>query len=264
MDQPLDKIISKILTQLKWKFYNFKRYISEIRSQNQNKAQGFRFFIMFMAIAFTYKLIITNQFLEINQEVQAQERAGSTLGVVSVEKAVLSTEQSLRDNYYILRYDKKTRSDVGFVDLRVLTLEDYFNYYGSPLAEHSDEFIKAAEKYNIDNWQLLPAIGMAETRGCQTGTTHSQRNCWGWGGADPTRWIFSSYPQAIDIISYNMIRGYTNKYLNAKDIQNTYCGLSCAQWGWRWAQGVNYYTRKINDFGEKYGLERTNEVYDWS
>jgi hypothetical protein len=61
-----------------------------------------------------------------------------------------------------------------------------------------------------------------------------------------------------------MVNGYGNDRLNARDIQSTYCGITCMEWGWRWASGVNYYTKKINEFGDKYGLAHTNEITDWT
>ncbi len=160
--------------------------------------------------------------------------------------------------------NEKIQSDVGFVDLRVLTLEDFFNHYGSSLAEYSDDFIEAADKYNVNNWQLIPAIAIAETNGCQTGLSYKQKNCWGWGGAGDNRWEFNSFDEAIDFITRSMINGYGNDRMNAKDIQNTYCGPSCAPYGWKWARGVNHYVIIINDFGEKYGLTRTNEIYNFN
>jgi hypothetical protein len=105
---------------------------------------------------------------------------------------------------------------------------------------------------------------MAETRGCQTGQSFEQRNCWGWGGSGSNRWEFNSFEEAIDVIASRMKRGYGNEHLNAKDIQPTYCGSTCMQWGWRWARGVNHYVIKINDVGEGYGIPRTNEITDWS
>jgi len=161
-------------------------------------------------------------------------------------------------------YYDKIRTDVGFIDIRVLTLEEIFTDYDSPLKYEADEFIKASEKYGMENWQLLPAIALAETVGCKTGSSHLERNCWGWGGSGVNRWTFTSYAEAIDLITYRLMRGYGNEHLDPKSIQPTYCGVTCQQWGWRWARGVDYYIRKINDYGVKYGLERTHETTNWS
>ena len=187
----------------------------------------------------------------------------TSINLLSMEEGNKTLNESPYMGTKTSRVYHEIRSDVGFVDLRILTLEEFFNSYGSPLAGFADEFIEADERYGIENWQLLPAIAINETNGCQTGISYEQKNCWGWGGSGPNRWVFLTWEQAIDTISYNMIRGYGNDRMNAKDIQSTYCGTTCTEYGWKWAKGVNYYTKQINDFGEKYGLARSNEIIDW-
>lgn len=180
---------------------------------------------------------------------------------VSIEQLILSNSGNYNIKGIYTKSSKETiQSDVGFVDLRILTLEDFFNHYGSPLVDFSDEFVETAEKYDVHNWQLLPAIAIAETNGCQTGISYEQRNCWGWGGSGDNRWEFYTFEEAIDFITRSMIKGYGNDRMNAKDIQSTYCGSTCMPYGWKWARGINHYTIIINDFGEKYGLLRTNEI----
>lgn len=215
----------------------------------------------FLIRSYTLNLL-TNNFGQ--KEYSTEIETNSNLLSDSLEKSIIEREDILVKGSISKRQCFKIGTDVGFVDLRVLTLEDMFRYYESPLLDYSDEFIEASEKYDVKNWQLLPAIAMAETIGCKTGISHEQRNCWGWGGSGHNRWEFNSYDEAIDLIARNMINGYGNDRLNAKDIQSTYCGITCMEWGWRWAKGVDYYTRIINDFGEKYGLKRTNEINDWT
>ena len=217
-------------------------------------------FIVFMIIS---NNILLNFFINSKTSASSESAISQSENLVSFEKEIKENILGADDEIARRIWVDKIRTDVGFTDLRVLALEDYFNAYNSPLAGDSDEFIKAAEKYEVDNWQLLPAIAMAETSGCKTGYSHDQRNCWGWGGSEPNRWEFYSYAEAIDTITYRMKKGYGNNNLNPKDIQGTYCGRSCNAWGWRWAMGVDYYIRKLNDFAAKYGIERTNETYDW-
>lgn len=238
--------------------------VFKVKQRYPYKFYGTVIIVFSLGLFITFKTILTNKFLP---EVDAKESSavlGESSNLYSLEYYLVENKFENATFAANSPLGKKVRSDVGFVDLRILTLEDFFSSYGSPLAPHADEFIEASDRYGVENWQLLPAIGMAETRGCQTGLSHQQRNCWGWGGSEPNRWKFNSYEEAIDIITFRMIKGYTNKYLNAKDIQPTYCGATCMQWGWRWAKGVDYYVKKINDFGEKYKLPRTNEITDWS
>jgi hypothetical protein len=251
------------------KFLNLnslKSWLSNFRKNYPSRFYGTVSIILLVPLTIIFRTYFTDSILAGIVEVSEGISDGD---INKIQK--IPIEGQLTKNYnanvkgsFTRSQNNKIRTDVGFVDLRVLTLEDFFNHYGSPLADSSDEFIEACERYDIVNWQLLPAIGMAETIGCQTGFSYEQRNCWGWGGSEPNRWEFKTFAEAIDLISYRMIRGYGNNNMNAKDIQSTYCGRTCMQWGWRWAQGVDYYTKRINDFGEKYGLPRTNEIHDWS
>jgi hypothetical protein len=245
------------------KVEQIRLYIFKLKMKYPYKFYGACIVCLAVLLFFAYKTLLTQQLLKHSVQ-PSQQVLGETVSLYNIGQYLVENKFENATFQGQTPLGRKVRSDVGFVDLRILTLEDFFNSYNSPLAPHADEFIEASDRYGVENWQLLPAIGMAETRGCQTGLSHEQRNCWGWGGSEPNRWVFNSYEDAIDIITARMIKGYSNKYLNAKDIQPTYCGSTCMQWGWRWAKGVDYYVKKINDFGEKYKLPRTNEITDWS
>lgn len=253
------KLFNQITAYIKKRFVRFK------------ENHPYRIQILFSLLAFIITLLVLRTKIQklifqriTNEDTNYSSSLMSLDSYTSIEQELGENTESDVKGIYTKREDYHVRSDVGFVDLRVLTLEDFFRYYNSPLEGYSDEFIEASEKYNVVNWQLLPAIAMAETIGCQTGISYQQRNCWGWGGSGENRWKFYTFDDAIDIITSRMIEGYGNDRMNARDIQSTYCGRTCMQWGWRWAKGVDYYTQKINDFGEKYSLPRTNEITDWT
>ncbi|MFC1780314.1 hypothetical protein ACFLY9_01325 [Patescibacteria group bacterium] len=232
------------------------------------KSHPYRFYISVFSISlvlltFLFKINLSDKLFVNATDVINPSNTTRNTNVVSIENDINNSNQDVL-GISTKKHHRKVRSDVGFIDLRILTLEDFFTYYESPLIDYSDEFIEACERYNVENWQLLPAIALAETLGCRTGISHEQRNCWGWGGSGRNRWEFDSYEEAIDLITHRMINGYGNERMNARDIQSTYCGSTCMEWGWRWAKGVNNYTMKINDFGEKYGLPRTNEIQSYN
>src|SRR4030042_3530833 len=47
-------------------------------------------------------------------------------------------------------------------DSRTQILKDYFQQFNSPLAEYAEEFVGAADTYELD-WRLLPAISGVES-----------------------------------------------------------------------------------------------------
>jgi len=246
------------------KIYQFKSWFMYFKDHYPRRFILIVLIIPFIFLTFIFKTYVSDSILPDNsylydkyEQTNAQDNY-----IESIEYKLISTNLNIKGEYEKAE-NSKVRSDVGFADLRVLTLEDYFNHYNSALYEYSDDFIEASEKYNIDNWQLLPAIAIAETNGCQTGESFEQKNCWGWGGAGNNRVVFQSFEQAIDVISSRMIKTYGNDRMNARDIQSTYCGAWCMRNGWKWARGINYYVFRINDFGVKYGLARTNEIYNF-
>ncbi|MBU0975829.1 MAG: hypothetical protein ABIE03_01615 [Patescibacteria group bacterium] len=262
--------MKKIIERTKiWLLKRFRKTTNWFSSFRVSHPQRYKFSVIFLGfsiLTIIFRIILSDSFIQGVSGVPALGNSSSQADMMreSLEESIQSGSSDVVKGIYIKSDDKKMRTDVGFVDLRILTLEDFFAAYESPLVDYSDEFIEACERYDVDNWQLLPAIAMAETSGCKTGYSHEQRNCWGWGGSEPNRWEFYTYEEAIDLITYRMKRGYGNKLLNAKDIQPTYCGQTCMEWGWRWAQGVDYYVKKINDFGQQYGLKRTHEIKNWS
>ncbi len=246
------------------KFYRLKKWFLHFRHYHPRRFIFTLLIIPFILSTFFFKKYISDHILPDNSYLynKYEKATSSENSIESIEHKLITSNQNVKGEYETAD-NEKIRSDVGFADLRVLTLEDYFNHYKSPLSEYSDDFIEASEKYKIDNWQLLPAIAIAETNGCQTGESFEQKNCWGWGGAGNNRVVFDSFEQAIDIISSRMIRTYGNDRMNARDIQSTYCGTWCMRNGWKWAKGINFYVFRINDFGERYNLKRTNEIYNF-
>jgi len=251
----------KVRISLKEKTYHInlssiKNWSNKYRLKRSFLNPKLLFIIPFIILVFIYEPVISNVIYNDNKHYQTYENQNPNK--LSIEEMLYKNNINIKGvstsniNYI--------RSDVGYTDLRVITLEEFFNSYKSPLAEYSDDFIEACERYSVNNWQLLPAIAIAETNGCQTGISFEQKNCWGWGGAGNNRWEFNSFEEAIDQITSRMIRTYGNNRMNAKDIQSTYCGMWCMVYGWKWAKGINYYVYRVNDIGQKYGLERTNEI----
>ncbi len=91
-------------------------------------------------------------------------------------------------------------------------LDDYFNKHDMPLAGHGIEFVRAANKYNVD-WRLVAAIGVRESSG---GKHMMNNNPFGWGSA---KIKFNDFGEAIDVVTSNL-GGYnpdTAKYYKDAD-----------------------------------------------
>lgn len=125
-------------------------------------------------------------------------------------------------------------------DLRVAYLKYFFRKYNSVLYEHAEVFVKKADENGFD-YRLLPAIAMQESNLCKA-IIEGSYNCWGWGIYGSTVTRFSSYPEAINVISKGIKSGYIDKGLTTPDqIMSKYTPSSNGSW----AHGVNTFLKVI-------------------
>lgn len=88
-------------------------------------------------------------------------------------------------------------------DLRVVALEKVFKKYNSPLEPYASDFVKTADKYNVD-WKLLPAIsGLESSFGVYQ--MAGSYNSYGWGGG---RIYFPSWESGIDTVISGLKTNY--------------------------------------------------------
>jgi len=104
------------------------------------------------------------------------------------------------------------------MDVRAVKLGRYFEAHKCPLIPYIDDFITAADKYDID-YRLLPAISTIESQ-CGKIYPRKTNNPFGWGSA---RIGFDSIPSGIDYITGQLAnsRYYAGKTTERK--LATYC-----------------------------------------
>jgi hypothetical protein len=123
-------------------------------------------------------------------------------------------------------------------DPRIEQLNRFLEDYKSPLTDYSEDFIKMADKYNID-WKLLVSIsGVESTFGKNyiLGTY----NAYGWGGG---KIYFESWEDSIEKVSKALSEKYYNRGLNTPyKIAPVYCPPSKV-----WAGKVNYFMEKLEN-----------------
>lgn len=115
--------------------------------------------------------------------------AGSPAAPVAGSSATLKTEQ--------------------VVDLRIGQLQSFLEKQGSPLAPHADDFITAADRYDLD-WKLLPAItGVESTFGKHI--PYGSYNAYGWANG---AYHFESWEHSINHVSKALKEKYVNRGLD--------------------------------------------------
>jgi hypothetical protein len=135
------------------------------------------------------------------------------------------------------------------LDNRAKILSSYLARFNSPLQYHAQDFIDAAEKYNLD-WKLLPSIAGVES----TFGKHIPGgfNGWGWGVYGTQAIYFKSWREAIFTIAEGLRKNYFNKGLTEPYAINRVYAAS-PHWGGR----VTYFMLDI----EKFATSQNKQAY---
>lgn len=122
--------------------------------------------------------------------------------------------------------EDKTSPDVEY---RANLIDSYFASKNLPLAGYGEEFVEAADKYEID-WRLLPALAMRESTGGKFacgGKLSAEWNPWGWNSCKGDG--FESMEQSIDLLAQHIsgnhertARYYKKHQGNVKAVLQTY------------------------------------------
>lgn len=154
---------------------------------------------------------------------------------VEAEKSVLEPEQVRIINSETL-------------DSRAYILKNYFAKYNSPLQDNAQDFVNAADLYEVD-WRLVAAIsGVESTFGK---FTPGGFNCWGWGVYGDQALGFESYKDGIYTVTKGLREGYLDKGLYDPYAMNRIYASS-PHWGGK----VSYFLADI----DKYSKTLTNRV----
>lgn len=130
---------------------------------------------------------------------------------------------------------------------RPLILKKYLEAHHSPLADHADYLIEAANKYDLD-WRLLPAIAGQESTFCRT-IPEDSYNCWGWGVHSRGTLKFNTWKEAIETVAKGLRENYLDQgYQTPEKIMEIYCPRSVTEANGSWATGVKYFIWELENF----------------
>ena len=140
------------------------------------------------------------------------------------------------------------------VDRRAQILKDYLAKHNSPLENHAQDFIEAADKYSLD-WKLVVSIaGVESTFGKAIPGGHdplyTSYNGWGWGVYGNNVLKFKSWKDAIYTISEGLKTNYVDKgYKEPLSMNRKYA--SSPTWGVK----VNYFMNEIEKYAAGYPVD---------
>jgi hypothetical protein len=128
------------------------------------------------------------------------------------------------------------------LDPRAVVLKDYLTKYNSPLTDHAQDFVEAADFYGVD-WKLVPAIaGVESTFGKRIPGGY---NAWGWGVYGDNRIYFQSWRDGI----YTLNKGLKEKYIN-RGLTNPYAMNTIYASSPTWGTKVSYFMNDIEQFSK--------------
>ena len=140
------------------------------------------------------------------------------------------------------------------VDRRAQILKDYFAKHNSPLENSAQDFVEAADKYNLD-WKLVASIsGVESTFGKRIPGGHdplyTSYNGWGWGVYGNNVLKFKSWKEAIYTISEGLKKNYVDKgYTEPLSMNKKYASNKT------WGVKVNYFMNEIEKYAAGYPID---------
>ncbi len=158
--------------------------------------------------------------------------------------------------YKIVRGEKSVEANPALTEVSAKKLDNeakilanYLSKYDSPLEYHAQDFIDAANQYDLD-WKLLPSIaGVESTFGK---FIPGGFNGWGWGVYGTQAIYFDSWKEAIFTVAQGLRENYFNKGLTEPYSINRIYAAS-PHWGYK----VTYFMNDLEKFANNF--EVTNQ-----
>lgn len=129
------------------------------------------------------------------------------------------------------------------LDKKAEILAKYLSKFDSPLQNHAQDFIDAANKYNLD-WKLVPSIaGVESTFGKAIPGGY---NGWGWGVYGTQAIYFNSWTDGIFTVSKGLRENYLDKGLTDPFSINKVYAASPT-----WGSKVTYFMQDLDKFASQ-------------
>lgn len=116
---------------------------------------------------------------------------------------------------------------------KVEKVRKYLAGRNAPLADYAEEFVKAADHYNID-YRIVAAISVIESGGGKH--PFKPHNAWGWGKKS-----FKNWTEGIWTVSEGISKYYSKGLTTPQLIGTYYCPPNATKWG----QNVTFVMNQI-------------------
>lgn len=184
--------------------------------------------------------------------------AVKSAGLLLVVPLLFSQQPQSRVASYTpsVQFVQDTQIEKKELDSRAKILRDYLARYNSPLQNHAQDFIDAADSFNLD-WKLVPAItGVESTFGKHIPGGHnpatSSYNGWGWGVYGNKVTKFKSWREGIFTVSEGLKKNYIDQGLTDPYTINKKYAASP-----NWGRKVTYFLEDLERFASNYQQSST-------
>lgn len=134
------------------------------------------------------------------------------------------------------------------LDNRAKILSEYLAQFNSPLQNHAQDFIEAADTYNLD-WKMVASIaGVESTFGKHIPGGY---NAWGWGVYGTQAIYFNSWRDGIFTVSKGLRENYLNKGLTDPYSINRIYAASPS-----WGKNVSYFMQDLEKFASDFKIDK--------
>ena len=146
-------------------------------------------------------------------------------------------------------YQPDFLADAKKLDPKAEILNEYLAKHNSPLQDHAQDFIDAANLYNLD-WRLVAAIAGTES----TFGKHIPGgfNGWGWGVYGNQALGFQSWTDGIFTVSKGLRENYVNIGLSEPYKMNRKYAASP-----HWAKSVTFFMNDLERFSKNYQVDNS-------
>lgn len=159
----------------------------------------------------------------------------------------LPAPKALAERLVVSQPEQEMFIEARSLDEKALILRDYLSQHNSPLKDHAQDFIDAAQIYEVD-WKLVPAIaGVESTFGKAIPGGY---NGWGWGVYGTQVIYFSSWREGIFEVTRGLKENYIDQGLTTPLAMNRVYATS-PHWGGK----VAYFMADIEKFSQHQSKE---------
>lgn len=171
--------------------------------------------ILNMSNGFTTSTVVGIDNVAFNQDIQYQKNT-PVEDTILLDSVSISLEEILRNE-------------------RIENIREYLSKRNSPLAQYANEFVDAANHFNID-YRLVAAISIIESGGGKH--NFKPYNAWGWG-----KYGFENWTDGIWSVSEGLSKYYDKGLDTPSKISKSYCPPTASVW----ASKVNYVMNQIGE-----------------